>query len=51
MSEELYRVEELCTTGWEVIASNLTRHEATERVNSLMNEGCGPNRLKVIREK
>lgn len=51
MSEELYRVEELCTTGWVVVDSGLNRSEAEQRVKSLMDEGYSLNRLKVIREK
>ena len=51
MSEELYRIEELCTNDWQVIASSLTREQATERLNSLLGEGYNPNRLKVVREQ
>ena len=51
MFEELYRIEELCTNDWQVIASNLTREQATERLNSLLNEGYNPNRLKLVREQ
>lgn len=50
MSEELYRIEEMCTTGWEIVVSNLTRQQAIERVNSLMSEGYNPNYLKVVRQ-
>jgi hypothetical protein len=51
MSEELYRVEEFCTTGWEVVASGLNRTEAETQVQSLLNEGYSTNRIKVVREK
>ena len=51
MTEELYTIEEFCTVGWTPIASNLTRPQATERIESLINEGYNPNRLRVVREQ
>jgi hypothetical protein len=51
MSEELYRVEEYCTTGWEPVASGLNRTEAQQKVHSLMNEGYSTDRIRVVREK
>jgi hypothetical protein len=51
MSEELYRVEEYCTTGWELVASGLNRSEAQEKIKFLMEDGISTNRIRVVREK
>ena len=51
MSEELYTVEEYCTTGWEPVASGLNRSEAQEKVKFLMEDGISTNRIRVVREK
>lgn len=48
--EARYRVEEFCTTGWEVLKENLTRSEASEYLQSLINEGTNPNHLRATRE-
>jgi hypothetical protein len=51
MSEQLYRVEKLYTTGWEIVSSNLTKSQASDKIEVLMDEGYGPERIRVIREK
>lgn len=48
--EALYRVEEFCTTGWEVLRENLTRSQASEYLQTLINEGTNPNHLRATRE-
>jgi hypothetical protein len=50
MSEPLYRIEELATTGWELIGEKLTRSQASDRLQDLINEGYNPNRLRAVRE-
>ena len=46
---ELYRIEEECTTGWEEYKTNLTKEQATEEYEFLINEGYAPSRIKIIR--
>jgi len=48
--ETLYRIEELCTTGWEVVNEHLTRSEASERIQDLIREGLNPNYIRATRE-
>ena len=48
---KLYRIEELCTTGWQVLdkkSIKLTKEQAKERLNSALSEGLNPNRLRAI---
>jgi len=48
--EKLYRIEELATSGWELVdpsATNLTKEQATERLNGYIAEGYNPNRLRA----
>lgn len=48
---QLYRIEELCTSGWELIedtARQLTKEECTERLNTYIANGYNPNRLRAI---
>lgn len=49
-NEALYKVEEFCTTGWEVLRENLTRSQASEYLQTLINEGTNPNHLRATRE-
>ena len=49
--EKLYRIEELGTMGWELIADNavkLTKDQAKARLESALAEGLNPNRLRAI---
>ena len=49
--ETLYRIEELTTTGWELIEDKevqLTRVQAKERLDSYLAEGIPPARLRAI---
>jgi predicted RNA-binding protein len=50
MEEKLYRIEEFFTTGWEIVEEHLTRSEASRRLESLMNDGISPTRLRATRE-
>ena len=52
MTEQpLYRIEELTTTGWEPIKSNLIREVASQEYKNLVErEGLNPNRLRVRRD-
>jgi hypothetical protein len=49
--ERLYRVEEMCTTGWELVDESsvrLTKDQARERLESLLNEGRSPNSIRAV---
>ena len=49
--ERLYRIEELCTSGWQIQdddAVKMTKEQATQKVNDLLAEGYNPNRLRVV---
>lgn len=49
--ETFYRIEELTTTGWELVDDDtiqLTKEKATEKLNALINEGYNPNRLRAV---
>jgi len=51
--EKLYRIEELTTTGWELVddatvSTQLTKEKATEKLNALIAEGYNPNRLRAV---
>jgi hypothetical protein len=53
MTEPLYRIEELNTTGWETIDGkrNLPKEVASEEYRNLVeHEGLNPNRLRVRRD-
>jgi len=48
--DKLYKIEELATSGWELIdpsATNLTKEQTTERLNGYIAEGYNPNRLRA----
>tara|TARA_B100000902_G_scaffold337480_1_gene338408 strand:+ start:501 stop:674 length:174 start_codon:yes stop_codon:yes gene_type:complete len=55
MAERLYRIEELCTTGWVLLeehgCTNLTKDQAKARLNDALAEGLNPNRLRAIPER
>ena len=49
--EKKYRIEELCTSGWQqqyVDSIILTKEEATKRAQDLIDEGLNPNRLRIV---
>ena len=51
MSETLYRIEELSTSGWNVVESwdvKLTKDQAKQRLEELIAEGYNPSRLRAI---
>jgi G:T-mismatch repair DNA endonuclease (very short patch repair protein) len=51
MSETLYRIEELTTSGWNVVEVwdvKLTKDQASKRLEELIAEGYNPNRLRAI---
>ena len=46
-----YRIEELATSGWEMIDAKyqkLTKDRAKEVLEALINEGYNPGRLRAI---
>ena len=46
-----YRIEELCTTGWEMTDDknpHLNKEEATKALNQLIEDGHNPNALRAI---
>lgn len=50
-SQKLYRIEELYTGGWEVVANRLPRETAKQKLDELLNEGTSPDRIRIIREQ
>ena len=44
-----YSVSEAGTTGWEIVESNMTKEQAMNYYNALINDGVSPNRIKVTR--
>ncbi len=53
MSETLYRIEELTTSGWNVVEVwdvKLTKEQAKQRLDDLIAEGYNPNRLRATRD-
>ena len=52
MSESsLYTVQELFTNGWQTVKEHLSRSEASELLQSLMNDGSNPEYLRAVRER
>lgn len=53
-AETLYRIEELCTDGWNAVVeqncTSLTREQCDQRLRELISEGYNPNSLRAIRE-
>jgi hypothetical protein len=47
MEEKLYKIEELYTNGWVSIHENLTRSQASDKLQELINEGYNPNFLRA----
>ena len=50
MSEPLYSVQELFTNGWQTVRQHLSRAQASELLQTLMNEGTNPEYLRAVRE-
>ena len=51
---KLYRIEELSTTGWELVdktAVRLTKEQAKVRLDKALAEGLNPNRLRAIPDR
>jgi hypothetical protein len=49
--ENLYRIEELFTTGWDLLNPKLvklTKDECKKQLEILMNEGHSPERLRAV---
>jgi hypothetical protein len=47
----LYRIEELCTTGWELIDTHqvkLTKEQCKEQLERYIAEGYNPNTLRAV---
>ena len=42
-----YRIEEELTSGWHELDANLTKDEASAKLNKLIEQGYNPNRLRV----
>jgi len=48
---QLYRIEELMTTGWELIeedAKQLTKEQCNLRLQDYLSAGYPPNRLRAV---
>ena len=49
--ENFYRIEELCTSGWELIDDDyvrLTKEQASAKLKELIGGGFNPNRLRAV---
>lgn len=49
--EKLYRIEELCTTGWELVDEkyvDMTKERTKEVLDLLIAEGYNPNSLRAV---
>lgn len=49
--EPLYRIEELCTSGWTLIDSNmkqLTKEQCMEKLQVYIDSGHNPNALRAV---
>lgn len=49
--ETLYRIEEICTTGWELVDekyTNMTKETTKEVLNQLIADGYNPNALRAV---
>jgi hypothetical protein len=47
---KLYRIEELCTSGWELTSEDdvqLSKEQVQERLNFYIREGSNPETLRV----
>jgi hypothetical protein len=51
--ENLYRIEEYFTNGWELIdesASKLTKDQCDQRLQDYLERGYNPNCLRAVRD-
>ena len=49
--ENLYRIEEFATTGWELISEDevqLTKEVCTQHLNNYLSQGMNPNLIRVV---
>jgi len=49
--ETIYRIEEYCTTGWELIGEDevqLTKQVCNEHLNNYLIQGMNPNLLRAV---
>lgn len=49
--EQLYRIEELCTTGWTLIDSDkrkMTKQQCSEALQMYISSGYNPNSLRAV---
>jgi hypothetical protein len=49
--EKLYRIEELNTSGWDLVeedARKLTKEQASQKLNEYIQQGLNPNRLRAV---
>jgi len=52
--ETLYRIEELVTTGWELVNDEyvgMTKEQTTEALNQLIADGYNPNSLRAVPQR
>ena len=52
--ERLYRIEELVTTGWELVDekyTEMTKEQTTEALNQLIVDGYNPNTLRAVPQR
>jgi len=51
-NQKRYNIQELATSGWEVInevnTTNLTKEDCKVRLEELMREGYNPNSLRAV---
>jgi hypothetical protein len=49
--EQLYRIEELCTSGWELIDEKyvgMNKEDTKEALDLLISSGYNPNSLRAV---
>lgn len=54
MTQQLYKIEELCTVGWVLIDSHqvkLTKEQCKEQLEMYLNEGRSPDSLRVVPDR
>jgi uncharacterized protein YoaH (UPF0181 family) len=51
MNKELYRIEQLYTTGWMLVSEHLSQQEANDKLNEIFSEGISPDRIRLLREQ
>ena len=48
-SNDLYKIEEECTSGWHIVKTNITKEECKEQYAALIGDGVSPDRIKITR--